>query len=827
MEDNEDLGLQLEKALRESAFLRAENERLKRMLELSPEKKDPPVSAIPSDPAPFLPHITNDSPSDAKVFLFRSLFRGREDVYPARWESKNGKSGYSPACLHEWKRDVCGKPVKKCAECENREFKPVTDRVIHDHLTGRHTVGVYPLLLDETCWLLAVDFDKKTWQDDAVTFLKTCGEMGVPASLERSRSGEGGHVWIFFDRPVQASLGRRLGSAILTRSMERRHEIGLDSYDRLFPSQDTMPKGGFGNLIALPLQFGPREKENSVFVNKDLKAFPDQWAFLSRVSKMESEGVERIVREASRDGAIIGVRISRTDEGAQEDPWAMKPSKKMIERPIEGPLPQTVRMVLSNLLYIEKKDLPAGMVNRLIRLAAFQNPEFYKAQAMRLSTFGKPRVIGCAEDFPLHIGLPRGCLSETLALLQSYSIKPEISEEYFRGVPIDVLFTGELRPLQKEAGKRLLDHDHGILSAPPAFGKTVVGAWLIAQRRVNTLVLVHRTQLMDQWRERFALFLNLAREEIGQIGGGKKKMTGLIDIALMQSLNRKGQVKDVVAEYGQVIVDECHHIPAFSFEQVLKQVKAKYVVGLSATPIRKDGHHPIIMMQCGPIRFNESAKTQTAESPFRHEALIRQTDFKMPVAAIDGKIQDVYAALAIDESRNDMIFNDLLKALEKGRSPLLLTERVEHLEFFENRLRRCAKNIVVLKGGMGAKQRKAVAEQIKNIPGSEERVLLATGRYIGEGFDDARLDTLFLAMPISWRGTLQQYVGRLHRLYDSKRVVQVYDYVDCHIPVLMRMYSKRVKGYQAIGYMIHDDANYEEQQGKEYEYIPDSDNSSL
>ncbi|NWF53369.1 MAG: DEAD/DEAH box helicase family protein [Syntrophaceae bacterium] len=815
MENGEGLGFQLEKALEECAFLRAENERLKKMLGLSPEKKDSPVSATPSHPAPFLPHLSNDSALDAKIALFRSLFRGREDVYPVRWESQKGNSGYSPACVHEWKRDICGKPAKKCGECENREFKPVTDRVIHDHLTGRHTVGVYPLLTDETCWFLAVDFDKNTWQDDAITFVKICDEMGVPASLERSRSGEGGHVWIFFNRPVQASLARRLGAAILTRSMERRHEIGLDSYDRLFPSQDTMPKGGFGNLIALPLQFGPREKGNSVFVNRNLKAFPDQWAFLSRVSKMEAEGVERIIREASREGAIIGVRTSLPEDGTEEDPWVMKPSKKRFGKIMEGPLPQSVPMVLSKLVYIEKKGLPAGLINQIIRLAAFQNPEFYKAQAMRLSTFGKPRIICCAEDFPLHIGLPRGCLSEALELLRSYGIKPEIIEEYFRGVPIDALFAGELRPAQKEAGIRLLDNDHGVLSAPPAFGKTVVAAWLIAQRRVNTLVLVHRTQLLDQWRERLAVFLGLPKEEIGQIGGGKKRITGVIEIGLMQSLNRQGQVKDLVAEYGQVIVDECHHIPAFSFELVLKQVKAKYILGLSAIPIRKDGHHPIIMMQCGPVRFIERAKAQAAGRPFRHEVLTRYTDFKMPAMAGDVKIHEIYATLVCDESRNQMIINDLRQALKMRRSPIFLTERVEHLELFEARLRDFARNIIVLKGGMGDKKRQLLKERIQSIPDSEERVILSTGRYIGEGFDDPRLDTLFLVMPISWRGTLQQYVGRLHRLHDQKRVVQVYDYVDKNVPLLVRMYEKRVKGYRAIGYVLQDEKDEKESQWRE------------
>lgn len=803
----ENLAFQLEKALKECESLRAENERLKKLQGLSPDKKDSLPKPITSDPPSVHPVVSNGLGAAEKISLFRSLFRGREDVYPLRWESKNGNSGYSPACRHEWKPDLCGKPRVKCADCKNRKFNPVTDRVIHDHLSGRHIIGVYPLLLDETTWLLAVDFDKKTWQEDAVTFLKTCAEMGIPASLERSRSGKGGHVWIFFDQPVQATLARRLGGAILTRAMEHRHEMGLDSYDRFFPSQDTRPKGGFGNLIALPLQFGPREKGNSVFVNENLTPFADQWAYLSGAGKTQSGELERLVQEASREGAIIGVRMSLTDESSQKDPWVLPPSKSKIERPIEGPFPQTVQVVQGNLLYIEKKDLPPGMVNRLIRLAAFQNPEFYKAQAMRLSTFAKPRIIGCAEDFPAHIGLPRGCLDEALALFQSYAIKTEIREERFRGLPIDVVFDGELRPQQNEAGMRLLSYDNGILSAPTAFGKTVIAAWLIAQRKVNTLVIVHRQQLMDQWRERLALFLNIAKEELGQIGGGKKKITGIIDIGLMQSLIRKGEVKDMVAGYGQVIVDECHHIPAFTFERVLKQLKAKYVVGLTATPIRKDGRHPIIMMQCGPIRFNESAKKQAAERPFEHVAVIRYTDFRLPSVGPDLKIQDVYAALVSDEGRNDLIFNDLLSALEMGRSPLFLTERVEHLELFAQRLKEFAKNVIVLKGGMGNKQRQALANQIQNIPDSKERVILATGRYIGEGFDDARLDTLFLALPISWRGTLQQYVGRLHRLHDNKRVVQVYDYVDRHVPLLMRMYAKRVKGYQAIGYMLQGDGD--------------------
>jgi superfamily II DNA or RNA helicase len=459
------------------------------------------------------------------------------------------------------------------------------------------------------------------------------------------------------------------------------------------------------------------------------------------------------------------------------------------------------------------------MLNRLIRLAAFQNPDFYKAQAMRLSTFGKPRIIGCAEDFPSYIGLPRGCLDDAVELIKTHNITPERADERFGGTSINVTFKGELLPLQQEAAQQLLAHGYGILSAPTAFGKTVIAAWLIANRKVNTLVLVHRRQLMDQWRERLALFLGVPLEEIGQVSGGKKRVTGSIDIGLLQSLNRKGEVKDMVAGYGQIIVDECHHIPAFTFEQVLKQVKAKYIVGLTATPIRKDGHHPIIIMQCGPIRFRESAKKQAAARPFEHVVITRHTNFRMAPESTDLKIQDIYAGLILDKNRNELIFNDLLKALEMGRSPLLLTERVEHLEQFAEQLKGVAQNIIVLKGGMGSKQRKEMADQIKAVPDSKERVILSTGRYIGEGFDDARLDTLFLAMPISWRGTLQQYAGRLHRLHSNKRVVQVYDYVDIHVPTLMRMYKKRIKGYEAIGYSMQSDHENPKQVNNEFEYL--------
>lgn len=742
-----------------------------------------------------------------RIALFRRLFLGREDVYARRWESPDGRSGYSPAAQKDWKAINRSKPEeRKKVDQKTRKYFPLTDSGIEDHLLGKETIGVYPLLPDETCWFLAVDFDKKTWQEDSIAFLDACREMNVPAALERSRSGKGGHVWIFFDCALPAVTARKLGCAILTRTMERRHQLGLDSYDRFFPSQDTMPKGGFGNLIALPLQAVPRKAGNSVFIDADFQPYPDQWAFLSALERVSLMSAEEIIFEAQRKGDLIGVRASVTDDEDRQDPWTLPPSRRRSERAIPGPLPECVQIVRANLVYVEKRGLPSAMLNRLLRLAAFQNPEFYKAQRMRLSTYAKPRVIACGEDFAEHVALPRGCLSEVIALLEAQGIRPEVHDKRCAGTPIEAEFQGELRPLQLEAVSKITQHDEGILCAPTAFGKTAVAAWLIAKRKVNTLVMVHRQQLLDQWHERLAMFLNLPAEAIGQIGGGKIDRSGCVDVAVIQSLHRKEEVKDFVAEYGQVIVDECHHISAFTFEQVMKQVKAKYVVGLTATPTRKDGHHPIIYMQCGPTRFSMSARTMTETTPFEHKVIPRHTEFRTAAEVTDITIHDIYAALVGDKARNEMIAADLIRAVEAGRSPLLLTGRTEHLQYFAEKLNGTVKHVFVLKGGMGKKQRRNIAEALASVPEDEPRVILATGSYIGEGFDDARLDTLFLAMPISWKGTLQQYVGRLHRLYDNKRVVQVYDYVDDWVPMLERMYERRLKGYGAIGYTIDQEA---------------------
>ena len=708
-----------------------------------------------------------------------------------------------PAAIKDWKAINESRPEdRKKVGQKTRKFLPLTDAVIENHLLGKETVGVYPLLPDETCWFLAADFDKKTWEYDSLAYLETCQESDVPAALERSRSGKGGHIWIFFDRALPAVTARKLGCVLITRTMERRHQLGLDSYDRFFPNQDTMPKGGFGNLIALPLQFAPRKTGNSVFIDSGFNPHPDQWQFLSTIRRMPVEAAEKIVAEAQSKGDLVGVRKSIIDDEGVQDPWTLPPSRKRKERPIEGSLPKTVQIVRANLVYIEKKDLPPAMLNRLLRLAAFQNPEFYKAQAMRLATYDKPRVIACGQDLSQHIALPRGCLTDVVALIDAHKIRPELRDERFAGRAIEAEFLGQLRPFQEEAVAKITAQDEGLVCAPTAFGKTTVAAWLIAKRKVNTLIVVHRQQLLDQWQERLGMFLELPAKSIGHIGGGKMDRTGRIDVAVIQSLYRKNEVKDFVAEYGQVIVDECHHISAFTFEQVMRQAKAKYVVGLTATPTRKDGHHPIIYMQCGPVRFSMSAKTMTDTTPFDHKVTPRHTEFRMAPELAEATIQDIYAALVNDAARNETIAADMVRAIEAGRCPLLLTGRTEHLQYFAAKLAGVAKHIFVLKGGMGKKQRRETSAALAAVPETESRVIVATGSYIGEGFDDARLDTLFLAMPISWKGTLQQYVGRLHRLHDSKRFVQVYDYVDSYVLMLARMFERRLKGYAAIGYAI-------------------------
>jgi superfamily II DNA or RNA helicase len=729
-----------------------------------------------------------------KVAIFRHLFRGRTDVYPIRWESRtSGKSGYSPACANEWRAGVCDKPRIKCGDCGNRLLVPLIDSVIYDHLSGEHTVGVYPLLEDDCCYFLAVDFDDEQWQDDARAFMKSCDELGVPCALEISRSGQGAHAWVFFESRVSARDARRLGTALISHTCARTRQLKLASYDRLFPNQDSMPKGGFGNLIALPLQKRPRESGRSVFVNADLQPYADQWAFLAAIEPMAVRDIEPTVLRAT--GKAHPLDVTFIDEEDLATPWK---SGSVVSNKLAEPLPKSLSVTLSNLIYFEKAQLSQALANRLIRLAAFQNPEFYKAQAMRMSVWDKPRVIGNAENFPQHIALPRGCLDAVQALLKDNGIAWDLRDERFAGEPLEVGFVGQLRLDQEAAVTQMLQDDAGVLCAPTAFGKTVTAAALIAQRGVNTLVLVHRTELLKQWQERLQVFLGVAKNMVGTIGAGKAKPTGQIDIAVMQSVSRQGEVNPLVENYGHVIIDECHHIGAASFDAILKKTKAKYVLGLTATPIRRDGQQPIIFMQCGPIRHTAP---RSANAPHDLEVTPVSRHGRIDLGT-DAGIQDVFRHLANDTLRTQAIVAKIKTAFESGRKVLVLTERTEHLDAIGAVLDGQVSAHFVLHGRLSKKQRSVLIEELNALPPDSPRILLATGKLVGEGFDHPPLDTLVLAMPVSWKGTLQQYAGRLHREHASKTDVRIIDFVDTGHPALLRMWDKRQRGYRAMGYRM-------------------------
>lgn len=736
-----------------------------------------------------------------KIALFRRLFRGRTDAYPVRWESQtSGKSGYAPACANEWRANVCDKPRIKCSDCSNRLLIPLSDAVIYDHLAGEHTIGIYPMLEDDSCYFLAVDFDESDWRDDALAFLQSCEDLGVPAALEISRSGNGAHAWIFFSSRVSARDARRLGTSIISHTCARTRQLKLESYDRLFPNQDTMPKGGFGNLIALPLQKWPRENGCSVFVDTQLRPYPDQWVFLASIKPIAAHDLEPTILRATGDAHPLDVTF--IDDEDLATPWKQQSTST---NKVGGQMPKSLTVTLANLIYFEKDQLPQALANRLIRIAAFQNPEFYKAQAMRMSVWDKPRVIGNAENYPEHIALPRGCHDAVLDLLRDNGITCDLRDERFDGSPIDVPFVGTLRLDQEAAVAAMLHHDTGVLCAPTAFGKTVTAAAMIARRGVTTLVLVHRTELLKQWQERLQAFLGVGKGEVGTIGGGKAKPTGKIDIAVMQSISRQGKVNPLVYNYGQVIVDECHHVGAVTFDAILKSAKAKFVLGLTATPVRRDGLQPIIFMQCGPIRYKAA---KPAGMPHDLEVLPRSrlTRINLPT---DAGIQDIFGHLANDQARTEAIAAEVRDAVGQGRKVLVLTERTEHLDAINAALHGLLSALFVLHGRMSTKQRRALVADLDALPPDAPRVLLSTGKLVGEGFDHPPLDTLVLTMPVSWKGTLQQYAGRLHREHATKTDVRIIDFVDAGHPALMRMWEKRQRGYRAMGYRIASDTSEE------------------
>lgn len=763
----------------EAKLIKLEQERKQLLIQREKLKQRPPISSASYSP-------------EQKIAIFRSLFRGRTDIFANRWKNQQGRSGYSVACNNEWVQSICQKPRVKCKECNHRQFTEVNDQVIYSHLAGQKVVGLYPLMKDNTCYFLAADFDKGMWREEVQAMSKACANFEIPCVIEKSRSGNGAHLWIFFNDRVPAKEARLLGFSLLDKAMEIYPNLSFDSYDRLFPNQDALPEGGFGNLIALPLQREARLAGNSSFINSELNAIQDQWLHLSQIKSISHHDLSKLLTKVSPNSTLF----NEQEVIEKRLPWEVTAKSKPL---VFDSLPKQVSIILANHVYFDLSELPSVLVARLRRLACFSNPVFFKTQALRFSTHGIPRFISCARIEEGYLAIPRGCFDDAVELLKDNRIEIQIDDKRECGIKLsNAKSLVKLRKNQQAAVKAMSKHDAGILHAPTAFGKTVTAIGMITKRKTNTLILVHNRQLLDQWKERLNSFLPSVK--VGVIGGGKKNPSGVIDVATYQSLiNKKdNSVSNLVQDYGHVIIDECHHVSAPRFEMVLNEVRAKYVLGLTATPERQDGHQKIIFMSVGPIRHK--VKNTNGEK-FEQQVIVHKVydtpPGKLTQSGERPKISDAYRWIMENDNRTRQIIEDILACVHQFSHPIVLTERREHAETINAILLDKGIDSIVLKGAMRAAERKETDERLP-----KAQVVVATGKYVGEGFDLPRLDTLFLAMPIAWRGLLAQYAGRIHRESDDKTRVTIHDYVDCSLPMLQRMFNKREKSYRVMGYQV-------------------------
>lgn len=691
-----DIEIRLEELDKERRSLVAELEHLraqKTSIEEMPAIFGTVTSNIPQSP-------------EQKIELFLNLFTARSSVYPKLWEnSQKGTKGYSPACKNEWVKELCGKPKIKCTDCPNQAFLKLDACAVKDHLQGKHTIGTYAICEDDSCRFLVADFDGQGWAADVLAYKSAGRELGIQIEIERSRSGNGAHAWIFFLDSIPARLARQLGTIIIARAQASRHAMSLETYDRFFPNQDYLPKGGFGNLIALPLQRAPRENNNSIFLDEKLDPIQDQWGHLAQVRRLSINNVQHILSQQSQDNSAQLIYFEDAAVASAEK--ALDAGRRKV---VAGCYPGNVEIECGAQLSIKLSGLPSEIIAAFKRTATFANPKFFELERMRFSTWKTPRFIFCGEVQPDYLLLPRGSLDACLEIVKKAgssvvlrNVKPQFKK-------IKATFSGELSLSQKKAVSQICAHEIGVLVAPPGAGKTVMGCNIIAKRKVPTLVLVHRMPLLEQWKMQISTFLGIEIKKIGTLGGQKKKQTGQIDIAMLQTLSNIQDPEEALSGYGQIIIDECHHIPAVTFEAILKKCSPKFVLGLTATPYRKDGHQAIIHMQCGPVRH----EIKHFDGPILNKkVIVRETTFKMPEEfGQQPAIHLVWENLVTDKARLDLIAQDLRSSLEEKRFPLIISERKEHLEMLSQVFKEKLSNLNVrsftLTGGLGKKTRAAI-----------------------------------------------------------------------------------------------------------------------